>query len=130
MKVEIDGCRLTCIREKGDGQMKSGWGADPASMLLHRVKVKLNSIGFNLIKKRMAKDGHMTSDFRQYLRLKNNDTAAPHIYVTDELYQMRSACEDFRKDGKVTFTIQMNVTGKQPECAQMVAELAKKLVEE
>lgn len=67
MKVKLHGKVCRVIREEGDPKLNAGFAGNE-SLLLHRVKVQLNQEGFDFIKKRMHKDGHMVDEFQQYLR--------------------------------------------------------------
>jgi hypothetical protein len=71
------------------------------SHLLHMIKKELIAQGFDVIKKRMWKDGHMVSDHCQYIRSRN--VKAPDAFMLwDDQYAIRDLAEDFRKNGVVT----------------------------
>jgi hypothetical protein len=60
-------------KEKGDPIFhRSGW-ADAESTFLYHVKQELEKQGFDCIKKRMWKDGHMVDDEQQYIRDRTPD---------------------------------------------------------
>ncbi len=59
---------IRAIREDSDQKIYGVRNGAGESKLLHHVKNLLNSIGCDLIKKRMWKDGHMVDDMQQYLR--------------------------------------------------------------
>lgn len=77
MKVTLDLDKKICkvIKEKGDLHFKhSGWTSAESTFLYHVLQC-LKKQGYDLIKKRMHKDGHMVCDHQQYIRsrcLKNN----------------------------------------------------------
>ena len=58
-----------------------GWyGAE--SRLLHHVQKTLNQRGYDLIKKRMWKDGHMVgTEYTQYLRSRDFQTGAEPLHL-------------------------------------------------
>jgi hypothetical protein len=68
MKIEIDGFTMTLTREPGDPKCHGTAWAKGESRLLHLLKKELNAQGYDLIKKRMWKDGHLVSCMQQYLR--------------------------------------------------------------
>lgn len=66
MKVRLDRNGVIVRREQGDPWLPATWSGE--HRLLHLVKTALNAEGWDLIKKRMAKDRHLTEDQRPYLR--------------------------------------------------------------
>jgi len=75
MKVELRENQCIVSRESTDPKFYNGGGWDKSrpgdigeSRLLYHLKKTLNAMGYDLIKKRMAKDGHMVDDHQQYLR--------------------------------------------------------------
>lgn len=73
MKVKLqmgtDGQGLcTIIREAGDPKFRDGsWGSGESRLLYH-AKQALAKQGYDFIKKRMWRDGHMVDQNQQYLR--------------------------------------------------------------
>ena len=65
MKITIEGSVCKVERETTDPKIYN------ESRLLHLIKTQLNHQGYDLIKKLMWKDGHMTSDHLHYLRVRN-----------------------------------------------------------
>ena len=77
MKIEIDGLRLTVIREPKDPRFYGLKNAAGESQFLYHLKKWWNEkvgtfenplYNCKLIKKRMGKDGHMVDEMQQYLR--------------------------------------------------------------
>lgn len=62
MKIQKTKTLLTVIREKSEKKIYS------ESRFYHLLKKHLNKLGWDLIKKRMWKDGHMVSEQEFYLR--------------------------------------------------------------
>ena len=66
MKTEIIGTGeyrdIVITKEKGDPKYRDGGYADGESTLLYNLKKHLNKMGYDLIKKRMHKDGHLVDD--------------------------------------------------------------------
>jgi hypothetical protein len=60
----------TChvVREPGDPKFHGRINAAGESKFLHHLKGVLNAQGYDFIKKRMHKDGHMVDEMQQYLR--------------------------------------------------------------
>lgn len=109
MKVEIKGNECIITREQDDPRFKDGGfagGNAGESRLLYHVKNILNKRGYDLIKKRMWRDGHMVDDLQQYLRTRK-PTGDPNkdIYIYNNFWQIRGAEEDFNKDGQVILSI-------------------------
>ena len=64
---------VTVTKETGDPVFKSTIWAEAESVFLYHVKKKLQGAGYDCIKKRMWKDGHMVDDAQQYIRDRNPD---------------------------------------------------------
>ena len=99
MKVEIIGniCKVT--RESNDKKLYN------ESLLLHKVKLELIKQGYDVIKKRMWKDGHlMGNDNTQYIRSRN-PKAADFMAIYDNTYAIKFSYEDYNNGVKL-FLIQ------------------------
>ena len=68
MRIEFHESYILVFREKGDRAFYGIKNAAGESNLLYAIKKVLNSQGYNLIKKRMWKDGHLVDNMQQYLR--------------------------------------------------------------
>ena len=68
MKVEIKGYCVVVTREEGDPRFSGVKNGAGESRLLYHIKNILNAQGYDLIKKRMHKDGHLMDNLQQYLR--------------------------------------------------------------
>lgn len=110
MKVFLDFDNHSCkvVKEKYEKPIPlSGWirkyGGDPSSTLLYKIKKELNKKGWNIIKKRMNKDGYLTSEERQYLvtREKNGN----NFCIYDGLYDIRDAREEYNKLGEIILNL-------------------------
>tara|TARA_R100000808_G_C2154207_1_gene165032 strand:- start:5137 stop:5475 length:339 start_codon:yes stop_codon:yes gene_type:complete len=71
MKIKLRKHACVVTREKGDPKYYGTMNGAGESRLLHAIKKALNAKGYNFIKKRMYKDGHMVDDLQQYLRMKS-----------------------------------------------------------
>ena len=81
--IDIDNGKIHVVIEKSDKKYSKNMGGD--SLILYDLKNLLNANGFNLIKKRIWKDGHMFGgETDQYIRQPNNAKKIdPHIYIYD-----------------------------------------------
>lgn len=106
MKVELKDNLCIVTREKGDPHFRdSGWGSGESRLLYH-VKKILNARGFNLIKKRMCKDGHLMDEYQQYLRPRRcPDDPDKNIAILNERYSIEGANKTFSARGQVVLTI-------------------------
>ncbi len=133
MDVRISGSTCVVTREPGDpGFSNGGWAGGNAgeSRLLYHVKKILNARGYNLVKKRMWKDGHLMDDQQQYLRprLGRKNPPWPHVYLLNRFYMVRGAEEDFSRLGAVELDVVYDVLGLQPDCEEMVKKLEDEYV--
>ena len=95
---------------RGDSSWSApGWyGAE--SRLLHHVQKTLNQRGYDLIKKRMWKDGHMFgTEYTQYLRSRDLQGAQSLcIYHANQAVEI--AAELFNKIGLVELAVEYGLT--------------------
>ena len=71
------------------------------SLVLHRIKLVLISQGYDVIKKRMWKDGHLMGDDQtQYIRDRQHKFA---IYDPD--WQIRNLYEDYNNNEEITLSV-------------------------
>lgn len=108
MKVEIQGTRCIVTREEGDPRFSGVREAAGESRLLYHVKNTLNEQGYDLIKKRMWKDGHMMDDKQQYLRTRCPGAGKADIAIFNNSWAIRGAEEPFNKDGRVELLVVEN----------------------
>ena len=108
MKVTTEEYYLAVEREPGDPKFydsRSSRGS-AESRLLYHVKKKLNSMGYDFIKKRMWKDGHLTDEDQHYIRARKLPVKPGEIYaIYFSAYMLRSAAEDYNAGG-VTYRIE------------------------
>jgi hypothetical protein len=133
MLIRIEGNTLSVTREKGDPKIKPpGWGrgmvpTDSDSTLLYHIKKALNACGCDMIKKQMSKDGHLVDEIQQYLRTRSPRSNGPHIYVSNAHWAIRGNDEDYNNGLEVDFQITTDVFDKQPDYAEQLARVARKL---
>jgi hypothetical protein len=101
-------CKVT--REKGDPVFSGTVNAAGESRLLHHLKKILNARGYDLIKKHMAKDGHLMSDMQQYLRTrKKTGKPSKDIYIYNSMWSINGADFYLRLNGSFTFSVVRDV---------------------
>jgi hypothetical protein len=108
MKIKIiqdtkDDGNLIVIREKTDPKYYGVANGAGESRLLHAVAKQLNKDGWDFIKKRMYKDGHMVDDWQQYLR-ERKPVNGRQLAIYNSEWQLRGAEEDFN-NGQCVLTI-------------------------
>ena len=116
MKVTIEGNLCLVQREKGDkafygepilaNGMPNAWGGGESN-LLHHMKLNLNTQGYDFIKKRMHKDGHLVDDLQQYLRARNPKKLKDGevFCISDGSWATRSSAEDYNTYEEVNFRV-------------------------
>lgn len=110
MKVEIIGhcCKVTA--EPGDPKFYGIVNGAGESKLLHHIKKILNAQGFDLIKKRMWKDGHLMDDMQQYLRTrKKSGDPLKDIYIWNGRWAIQGANDYLNQDGHVLLSVETDV---------------------
>ncbi len=91
--------RVKLIRESGDRALRN------ESDLFYQLRNLLLAEGEDVIKKEMAKDGHMVSDGIYYVR--SRKIGRPGAFaIWDANYQIRDSREDFNSEGEVTLVLE------------------------
>ena len=103
MKVELTATRCTITAEPGDKRHYGTVNAAGESSLLYAVKRELNAQGFDFIKKRMWRDGHMMSDMQQYLR--ERDSRGKCIAIYNGRWLIEGANDTLNREGVVTLIV-------------------------
>jgi hypothetical protein len=120
-----DGC-VTFYRDKTDPRFHGMKFARGEHGLMHHIAKWLNARGFDLIKKRAQKDGHLIGDIYQpYLRCRKPRKDVPHIYIWSGFYQLRGADADWN-DGEVTLLLEIDVFGKGQDTMREIATLCRR----
>lgn len=113
MKVEIKGFTCIVTREPGDPNFSGVVHAKGESRLLYHIKKILNTQGYDLIKKRMWKDGHLVDMMQQYLRTrKATGNPEKDIYIWNGYFNIRGAEEYLKEQGTVTLNVETDVFKK------------------
>lgn len=108
MRLEFKGNTLVVTREQSDKKYYGRANAKGESNLLHAIKTELNKQGYDLIKKRMWKDGHLVDDMQQYLRTRKKGAGKADIYIYSGFWALCGADEVFNK-GEVRLNVCYNV---------------------
>lgn len=107
MKIEFflqsNVCKV--IREDGDPYFKSGEWADAESTFLYHVLQALKLQGYDVIKKRMWKDGHMVSMTQQYIRTRSGLSKHTDFAIFNDQYAICDAGLEFNKQGEYTLAV-------------------------
>jgi hypothetical protein len=122
MKILFEGGGLSVTREEGDPKFYGVREGKGESNFLHYLKTELNKKGFDLIKKRAWKDGHLLDDMQQYLRTKNKSSKTPHVYIISNMWAIRGLEVDWN-EGQVYVSMEFDVFNVQPDCVNMVKKL-------
>ncbi len=100
MRIEFHSLYILVFREEGDKPFYGVQNAAGESALLYAVKKLLNLQGYDLIKKRMWKDGHLVDDMQQYLRTrKPSGEFEKDIYIYNRLWAIEGAEVDYNRGG-------------------------------
>ena len=90
--------KIIVTREEGDPKFYGVVNAAGESKFLYWLKDILNKdFGFDLIKKRMWKDGHLVDDMQQYLRTRSEKSKGPKVMITNDHWAINGLEEDFNK---------------------------------
>lgn len=106
MKVTINPTNIVIKREAPDPKFYGVVNAAGESKLLHHLKKYLNAKGYDLIKKRMHKDGHMVADMQQYLRTRKIN--AKTIMIYNGRWQIEGAEVAWNAGHNTTFILETN----------------------
>ena len=110
MKVELRERCCIVTKEPGDPHFSGVFHAAGESRLLYHIKKILNARGYDLIKKRMWKDGHLMDDMQQYLRTrKPSGDPNKDIYIYSSFFAIEGAEGVLNRSGQVCLTLVTDV---------------------
>jgi len=110
VNLNINAHYCEVIRESDDIVFSGICNAAGESRLLYHVKKILNNRGYDLIKKRMAKDGHLVSDTQQYLRTrKPSGDPKKNLCIYNTEWCINGADFYFRKNGRVLLRVETGI---------------------
>ena len=105
MKLVWGESDVLVVREKGD---KRFYGE---SALLHSIKKRLLSEGYDVIKKRAWKDGGMVDEHQQWVRSRNAKCKG-NFAIYNSKYAIFDAGKRFNEDGEVRLAVMRGVWGE------------------
>ena len=92
MLIEFHTGYIEVFREKGDTAYYGVMNAAGESKLFYAIKNHLNARGYDLIKKRMWRDGHLVDDMQQYIRTrKPSGDPEKDIYIVNGRWAIEGA---------------------------------------
>lgn len=107
MKVELNFDAGHC-KVSADGNdpifRRGGWSIDAESTFLHHVKMELIKQGYDVIKKRMWRDGHMVDETQQYIRTRNKKSG---FAIYNNRYALFDAGEQFNDYNEVYLALEV-----------------------
>ncbi len=109
MKLSLDNSHpwphyLLVEHEPGDRKFYGRVHAAGESALLYAIKTQLNSRGYDFIKKRMWKDGHMVDEYQQYLR-ERKATNGRMLAIYSGFFAIEDANTRLNRNGKVELVV-------------------------
>lgn len=108
MQISRVGNQVTLTKEPGDPRIQNESG------LFYKLRNVLKKMGEDVIKKEMAKDGHMVSDRIFYVRSRNvNRPGAYGIFDND--YAVRDAAKTYNERGEITLMMISLLEGYEPD---------------
>ena len=95
----------TCVVEEQEGDPKFY----KETAFFHALKKSLIELGYDVIKKRMWKDGHLVDDLQFYIRTrkKKPDRDSFCIYQSD--FMIRQIFEPWNEEGKVKLWVMYDI---------------------
>lgn len=90
MIVSVSGRTATVTREKGDTPVRGGTRSTAETAFYGRVRDALRKQGLDVVRKEMAKDGHMVADGQPYVRARDGS-----FCLWDVNYAIRDIAEEY-----------------------------------
>lgn len=131
-KITFGVTTITVEREAGDPKFYKGSGwtgargevtSDVAeSRFLYWLKNILNEkYGFDLIKKRMWRDGHLVDDMQQYLRTRKPTSKGPKVMIWNSHWAITGLDQDFNQ-GKAVLSVDSMFEDENPSWIDSLME--------
>ena len=105
MKIEFKDGHCIATREPGDPKYYGTRNGAGESRLLAAIRDKLNAEVNDLIKKRMAKDGHLVDDLQQYIRTRKKSSQGLQVMIYSSFWALRGANDDWNERGDVWLSV-------------------------
>ena len=111
MRAVFEDGSVTFLKDQGDPRFHGAKHAKGEHALFRFITRWLNAHGFNLIKKRAQKDGHMVGDeYQPYIRCASRQKSAPNVMILSGFYALHGANEDWNK-GNVQLSLETDCFG-------------------
>ena len=104
MEVELEDSTCVVLRSGNDPKYYGTRRAAGESKLLHALKMELNKRGFDFIKKRMWRDGHMVDDMQQYIR-ERRPVGGRQLCIFNNAWATEGANDAYNDRGCVTLSV-------------------------
>ena len=104
MEVKLEDRACVIVRGANDPKYYGTRHAKGESSLLHALKNELNKRGFDFIKKRMWKDGHLVNDMQQYLR-ERKPVNGCQLGIYNDAWAIEGANDAYNDRGCVTLSV-------------------------
>ena len=124
MRAIFNGGGVTFIREDGDPKFYGHAEAKGEHTLFRHIARFLNKRGFDLIKKRAWKDGHLLDECQPYIRTRKPG-AGPDIYIISLSFATQEANEGWNA-GAVDLALYTDVFEKGQDTPALIRELCEK----
>ncbi len=112
MRITFKNRSIVVHREPGDPKYYGIRNAAGESRLFYAIKKHLNALGFDLIKKRMVKDGHLMDAMQQYIRTrKPSGNPNSDIMIYNDMWAIRGA-EECYNAGSCRLCLETNIFAK------------------
>ena len=105
MKVALEDKICIIQREQGDPKFynsRGSWGSGESRHLYH-IQKALIAQGYDVIKKRMWRDGHLVDDEQQYIRTRKG--FEPSFMIYDSEYALRLLNEDYNNNERIRLAV-------------------------
>lgn len=102
---------MLVVREKGDKRFYGSDRGSAESALLHAIKKRLLSEGYDVIKKRAWKDGGMVDERQQWVRSRNAKCKG-NFAIYNSHWAILDAGKRWNEDGEVRLAIVRNLWNK------------------
>jgi hypothetical protein len=111
VNLDLENHCCTVIREDKDPKIYGGnFMARGESNLLHKVKKELQRQGYDVIKKRMWKDGHLVDELQQYIRTRKG-AKGKSFQIWNGSFQIWSIDEKYN-EGRVLLLVESDIWEK------------------
>ena len=105
VKLNLDRGTCKVIREDTDRKYRAGGWANAESTFLYHVKKELIKQGFDVVKIRMNRDGHLVDDLQQYIRSRSGLSRPGEFAIYNDQYSIFDAGLRLNEQGEIDLTV-------------------------